>query len=209
LCAEAGLLILLDSNLLLAHSCFLFLRVLFGSFFRAFPSWFLVFFLQLGTDELEDREFGPIAKPPANANDSRIAAGTLGETRSEIGKELLRCTHRHKESSSLPARVKRISFAERDHSFGNWLRSFGAQQRGLNALLLDQIRDEIAEHSATMRWLLSEFGTGNKVSHGCDRGLERRGISFGRRGSCLAWERRPDDTAVLVELHSKAEAHLH
>src|SRR6266436_4421990 len=29
-----------------------------------------------------------------------------------------------------------------------------------------------------------------------------------RRGS-LAWERRPDDAAVLVELHSQREAHLH
>src|SRR5262245_44241615 len=34
-----------------------------------------------------------------------------------------------------------------------------------------------------------------------------RFVAAGRRG--LTWKRRPDDAAVLVELHAQAEAHLH
>src|SRR4029077_20420660 len=41
-------------------------------------------------------------------------------------------------------------------------------------------------------------------------GLEPAPDRIFRGGSgSLAWERRPDDAAVLVELHSQREAHLH
>jgi hypothetical protein len=53
--------------------------------------------------------------------------------------------------------VKRIALAERDHAFGKRTRGLGAKERGMDALLLDQIGDQITQHRATMRGLLPEF----------------------------------------------------
>src|SRR5438132_13051120 len=44
------------------------------------------------------------------------------------------------------------------------------------------------------------------MSHRCP---SKADVLFRRWRSSLAWERRPDDAAVLVELHAQREAHLH
>ena len=101
----------------------------------------------------------PSPMSPACANDARVAARTIREARSEIGEKLLGGVRRHQESRSLPSRVQRVAFAERDHAFGDRTSRLGAEQSGLNALLLNQVRDQIAEHCAAMRRLLPEFRT--------------------------------------------------
>jgi hypothetical protein len=53
--------------------------------------------------------------------------------------------------------VQRVSFAECDHAFGNGASRLGAKQSGMDALLLNQVCDQIAEHCAAMRRLLPEF----------------------------------------------------
>jgi hypothetical protein len=66
--------------------------------------------------------------------------------------------------------MERIALAERDHFLGEWTSRFRAEDGGMDALLLDEIRYEIAQHSAAMRRLLAEFGARSKVSHGSVRG---------------------------------------
>ncbi len=92
-----------------------------------------------------------------DANDPRVASGTIGKARREFREELLRGAGRGEESRSLTARVKRIALAERDHALGQRTRSLGAQDGGLDAFLLDEVRDQVAQHGPAMRRLLSEF----------------------------------------------------
>jgi hypothetical protein len=142
---------------LLLGGCLFFLLGFFWGFFGAFPALFFVFFLQLGADELDDGEFGAVAEPPAGADDAGVAAGTVSETRSEVREKLLGSIDRHEKGGSLPAGVERIAFAEGDHFFGNGTSGFGAEQSGLDAFFLNQVRDEIAQDSAAMRRLLAQF----------------------------------------------------
>jgi hypothetical protein len=53
--------------------------------------------------------------------------------------------------------MQRIALAESDHALGKRAGGFGAKKRGLNTLLLNEIGDEIPQHSAAMSRLLSEF----------------------------------------------------
>jgi hypothetical protein len=61
------------------------------------------------------------------------------------------------KSRRLPPGVQRIALAESNHAFGNRTSRLSAAKRGLNALLLNQVCDQIAEHCAAMRRLLPEF----------------------------------------------------
>src|SRR5487761_1843776 len=88
-----------------------------GDFLRLLFSGFLFFLLQLGANELEDRELGAVADAPADANDARVAAGTIRKTRSDHGEKFLGRVRRLQKCGGLPARVKRIALAEGDHFF--------------------------------------------------------------------------------------------
>src|SRR6202021_248209 len=150
-----------SKELLLARGDFLFFLffVRFRRLFRSSSALLLLFFLQLGADEFENREFGAVTDSPACANDARVPARTIRETRSEIGEKLLGGIRRHKEGRRLPARVQRVAFAERHHAFGNRTSRLGAKQSGMDTLLLNQVCDQIAEHGTSMRRLLPEFCT--------------------------------------------------
>jgi hypothetical protein len=53
--------------------------------------------------------------------------------------------------------VERIALAKRDHALGERASCSGAQNRGLDAFLLDEVRHEITQNRATVSRLLSEF----------------------------------------------------
>src|SRR5271166_6333887 len=113
----------------------------------------LFLFLQLGAEELDDGKLGAVADAPASANDSRVAAGTIRESRSEIAEEFLRGAGGHQEGRRLAPGMKRIALSERDHALCQRTRRLGAKQRGVDAFLLDEVGDEVAQRRAAMRWL--------------------------------------------------------
>jgi hypothetical protein len=88
----------------------------------------------------------------------RVAPGTIGEARREIGEKFLRRVRSHQERGRLPPRMERIALAERDHFLGEGTSRFRAEDGGVDALLLDEIRYEIAQHGPAMGGLLAEFG---------------------------------------------------
>jgi hypothetical protein len=53
--------------------------------------------------------------------------------------------------------VQRIALPKRDHALRKRTSRSGAQNRGLDAFLLDEVRHEIAQHRSTVSRLLSEF----------------------------------------------------
>ena len=131
----------------------------FGFFLGGGSFALLFFFLQLGADEFEDSEFGTVSNSPTGADYSGVTARAVGEARRQIREKLLCGDGSHQESGSLTPGVKRIALAERDHAFGKRARGLGAKERGMDALLFDQISDQITKHRTAMGGLLPEFRT--------------------------------------------------
>src|SRR5579863_2714308 len=133
--------------------------LLFLHFFGLFLLRLLFFFLQLGAEELKDGELRSVSYAPPDPDDTCVPAGAIRETRCKVREELLRGLGGLKKRRSLPPRVKRIALAERDHAFGQRASCFGAPERGVDPLLFDQVRDQIAQHRAPVRGVLSELGS--------------------------------------------------
>src|SRR5437879_8691436 len=103
--------------------------------------------------------------------------------------------------------MERVALAEGDHVLGKRPRGLRAGERGSDALPLDEVGNQIAQGGPAMSGFASEFESCIEVSHGFSPGLQARSFLWGRRRS-LAGQRRPNDLAALVELHTQAEAHL-
>src|SRR6266576_3412847 len=181
------------------------LALYFGYFFLL-GFFFLLLELELVTDELEDGHLGVVADAVPRMDDAGVAAGAIREFWRDLAEQLLRNGRKHDVGSRLTARLQRVPLAERNHLLCNGPGRFGTRQRGSNSPVLEQIGDQAAQHRAAVIRLLSEFITRVEMSHRCP--LKADVLFRCRRGS-LAWQRWPDDAAVLVELHAQREAHLH
>jgi hypothetical protein len=61
--------------------------------------------------------------------------------------------------------LQRVAFAERNHILNERFRGLGPRYGGGDAFFLDDVGHEVAERSAAMRRLASEFRTIVSVSH--------------------------------------------
>src|SRR5205807_7687850 len=137
----------------------------FGGFFLL-GLFLLFFFLVLVADDFEDGYFGVVAHAIAGADDAGVAAGAVAKFWRDFAEEFLRDGRHQEIGSRLAARLQRVALAESDHFFGHGASGLGARERGGDAAVLEQIRDQAAQDGAAMVGLLAEFRSRVEMSHG-------------------------------------------
>ena len=114
---------------------------------------------EFGAEQFENGATGAIADAEADVNDASVASGAIGEARRDIREELLRGGGSHQERSGTTASGERVFLAERDHTLDKWTRGLGASDGGFDALVFDDIGDEVAQSCPAMGRLATEFRT--------------------------------------------------
>src|SRR5262249_54479304 len=118
-------------------------------------------------DQLEERHLGRVAGTAlADAHDARVAARPLRVPRGDRVEELLRHRLAIHEARDVAARVQIVALGARDQTLGEAARLLGLGHGSVDALVLEQSRDEIAEQRLAMLHRAAELFVITSVTHG-------------------------------------------
>src|SRR5215471_1668603 len=129
----------------------------FGFFFLGL--FFLVLFLELVTDKLEDGDLGAVADASAGRDDASVAAGAIRELGRYFAEKLAGNAGSKDVSGRLTPGREGVTLAERDELFGDRARSLGTGQCGGDAAVFEKIRHEIAQRRPAVPGVAAEFGS--------------------------------------------------
>src|SRR5262249_8171895 len=115
--------------------------------------------------ELDQREGSGVAAARTELGDARIAAGPAAEARADVVEQLADDGAAADEGQRLAGGVQGVALAERDHALGPAAQLLGLGVGGLQVLVLQQRRDQIAEERAPVRAGSIELTAAFEVSH--------------------------------------------
>src|SRR5205085_11846833 len=98
-------------------------------------------------------------------DDARVTPCPLLEARRDVVEQLLHDRALLNEGQRAPASGERSVLAERDHPLGEAASFLGLRIGGLDPLVLEQSRDQIAKQGASVRRGPVEFASGVQVTH--------------------------------------------
>src|SRR6202041_487927 len=139
----------------------------FGDFLGAgFGALFFLFVEDLlAAEEFEESLVGSVAFVPVSADDARVAAVAIAETRADRVEQLDQGFIGHEVSASQAASGEVAAFAQRDHLFDDGARRFGLGNGSFDPLLDDHGCDQVAEQRTPVRRVPSEFVSCYFVTH--------------------------------------------
>src|SRR5215469_6726517 len=141
------------SALSLALGFGLFHRLLdFSSSLGAGLGALLTLFLLQGfaAEQFDERFVGAVASLPGSTNDAQISAVAIAEARSHVIEQFGNGIACHQIRRSLTAGRKITTLAQGNHLFYLWAHGFGFGQSGLDSLLHNEGRYQVAQQGAAM-----------------------------------------------------------
>src|SRR5690348_10775637 len=117
-------------------------------------------------EEFEECLVGAISLVPRGANDARVAAITIAESRSDGIEQLHHGFVGHQIPGSQATSREISALAQGDHFFDQRTRRLGLGNGRLDALLNDHRSDQVAQQRTPVRRVPSEFVACNFVTHG-------------------------------------------
>src|SRR5437660_296097 len=159
----------LDTALLLRLRLGLFHRLLgLGDFFGAgFGTLFALFIQHLfAAQQFEEGFVGAVTLVPAGADNARVSAIPVAETRANRVEQLDHRVAGHEVRRRQPPRREVASLAERNHLLDDGLRGLRLRNGRFDPLLHDHRRDQVPQQRAPVRGVPSEFVACYFVTHG-------------------------------------------
>jgi hypothetical protein len=133
--------------------------------------------LEFASEKFDDRQISAVAFPVTEFDDAAVTAIAIRETRCD-GFEYLLCNRLAQQKGlQLAAGMKIVPLAQSNHLLGKRPHFLGLGQRSHQTAMIEQVRDEIPQHRATMRRVAAELTMGVPMSHTvCSEGAWLTGL---------------------------------
>src|SRR5207244_3758489 len=105
---------------------------------------------QFAAEQFDDCQISAITFSVTELDDAAVSAIPVGEAGCDAIEYFFRNGFTKEICLEPPARMKVVTLAESDHSFGQWTNFFCLWKRGHQPSVIEKVRNQISEHCPPM-----------------------------------------------------------